>query len=105
MASNTESIVQDFIDRKPNRKGEIARNIKRVPVWYEGNTIYSYGLHFPMGVLLFDKRNKIWAALVQTEKYGSTTGRHMGILRSALTKNGIKQIPTRIEPYQSRYGW
>lgn len=52
-------------------------------VFFEGDTIYSYGYHFPMARLFTNKRGKR-LAIVTTKRYSSTTAGHVSGTRSAL---------------------
>ena len=47
-------------------------------VYFEGDTIYSYGAHFPMAIRFKDKM------LINNEGYSVTTAKHMSQLRYAL---------------------
>jgi len=61
---------------------ETARNGKS-SIFFEGDTIYSYGHHFPMARHVKNKRGQS-AILVTTRTYSVTTLRHQSIVRSSI---------------------
>lgn len=50
-------------------------------LFFEGNTIYSYGYHFPIGII--DTRNVARVVLFTTRSYSNTTSKHIACVRSA----------------------
>ncbi len=50
--------------------------------FFEGDTIYSYGRHFP--IARFIERNNEVAVLFTTRTYSVTTAKHLGFVRDAL---------------------
>ncbi len=60
---------------------------KNKHLFIEGNTIYSYGRHFPISKRLFLKGKEFY--LFNTERYSVTTARHKSLVLSYLPKNRI----------------
>lgn len=60
-------------------------------LYTDGNIIYSYGEHFPIGIWDGD------IVLITKDKYSSTTSHHQTNLRQALIEHGIpyKRVPLR----------
>lgn len=54
---------------------------------YDGRVAYSYGMHFPLAVVLTTKDGPKQAT-VNRDKYSSTTSRHQSAIRYALTRAG-----------------
>jgi len=68
------------------KKGNVRATLQRRTssnVFAEDKFIYSYGHHYILGTLI----GSTW--LVNTERYSTSTGRHLSYLRSALSKNGV----------------
>lgn len=61
-------------------------------VWAEGDTIYSYGRHFPMAVALRDKREAVTLVLVNGDRYSSSTTGHQSIVRSVIASRGLPNV-------------
>lgn len=74
------------------------RHAKDANVYASGDTIYSYGSHFPMAVLLGDrsKGNGWW--LVNGDTYSMTTTRHQRIVREELKRTCL---PMLIVPFSA----
>jgi hypothetical protein len=51
--------------------------------YFEGDTIYSYGAHFPCGKIIRNA-NGAKAYILNTDTYSSTTAKHMGTVRGAI---------------------
>ena len=61
---------------------------------FEGETIYSFGRHFPMA-MLFTGRDGLEYSLQNSDGYSTTTAKHKGIMRRAVThKRGVLDLPT-----------
>lgn len=58
-------------------------------VYSEGDTIYSYGKHFPMAVK--EGANRVW---VNPDTYSRTTSKHQSALRGTLAMNGYRESET-----------
>ena len=52
-------------------------------MWFEGDTIYSYGRHFPIARLVTNEQGEK-AVLFTTEVYGTSTAKHCTITRRAI---------------------
>ena len=63
------------------------KNYSNETVFFEGDTIYSYGYHFPMAI----KMNGFY--LVNADVYSNTTSKHQSNLRSALKYHDTVLIP------------
>lgn len=63
-------------------------------VYFEGDTIYSYGSHFPMARILTNKRGER-AAIITIDGYSSTTARHLGETRQAVTHMTCFHVPIK----------
>lgn len=61
-------------------------------LYAEGDTIYSYGPHFPIAMKLPRRRTFQPAALLTTQRYGNTTARHIGMVHTALIREGFTII-------------
>ena len=88
------------VEKKPKRVKRVYTNSEIFHVWahqkvdsgrnatgnvyFEGDTIYSYGSHFPMARLL-RKKGKIVAVLTTTRSSSHTTNGHMADVRSAVS--------------------
>ena len=53
-------------------------------VFFEGNTVYSYGYHYPLGVIVTNKKGAK-AAIINTQGYSSTTSGHISTARQAVS--------------------
>jgi len=53
-------------------------------VFYEGDTIYSYGYHFPMAIIMRDEHDQPSWVLVNGDRYSVTTSGHQGQMRSVI---------------------
>lgn len=64
-------------------------------IFFEGETIYSYGYHFPMARLTgkFDE-NGVEYVLVTTDTYSNTTAKHLSNVRGAVSHLNIVYVPT-----------
>lgn len=63
-------------------------------LFIEGNTIYSYGKHFPIAIRLWDGYafKYIW----NSDKYSVTTSRHQSLVLNAIGNNNIlKKVDTQ----------
>jgi len=69
-------------------------------LFISGNTIYSYGYHFPIAKL--DRRNKI--AYFNKNRYSVTTSIHQGHVRRALQTSRFKIIEEGTEQLKKRIG-
>lgn len=77
---------------------ESARNPQK-NLYFEGDTIYSYGSHFPIAVHITNKKGK-HAVLFTNRGYSSTTAGHKSAVRSAIPSN----VPV-FEVEIVRQGW
>lgn len=57
--------------------------------YFEGDTIYSYGRHFPIARHVAGVNGRR-AILFTTSSYSKTTSRQIGIVRSAIHGNGVE---------------
>lgn len=63
--------------------------------YFTGNTIYSYGTHFPMGVIMKDKKGRELVAL-NTDSYSVTTSKQKSYVRYAVNHKSCVNVDTRI---------
>jgi hypothetical protein len=56
-------------------------------LFIEGDTIYSYGYHFPVA-----RRNADGTVWLNPDKYSVSTTRHQSLVRNALAKAGIPTV-------------
>lgn len=57
--------------------------------YFEGDTIYSYGSHFPIARHVTSKSGRKHAILFTTRGYSVTTSKHIGIVRVAIQGNNV----------------
>lgn len=69
-------------------------------VFSNGDTIYSYGYHFPMAEILRNANGKPTCVLVNGDTYSVSTSGHQSALRKALAK-WAPDIPAPIIPYEA----
>lgn len=69
-------------------------------VFSNGDTIYSYGYHFPMAEILRDANGKPTCVLVNGDRYSVSTSGHQSALRQALAR-WAPDIPAPIIPYEA----
>ena len=55
-------------------------------IYFEGDTIYSYGSHFPMAKIIRD------TVLFTTQGYSNTTSKHLGHARSAVSHMDVIEV-------------
>jgi hypothetical protein len=90
-----------------NQSQDHARNSSD-SVYFDGDTIYSYGRHFPMA------RHIDGVVLITTDSYSSTTGGHLSMTRSACCHLTCFHVPNvlacdkfahnkNFKDYQQRY--
>jgi hypothetical protein len=82
------SIITKFI--KGATTGTIRRNNpytggNHTPLFIEGDTLFSYGHHYPLAKRLPD--GSLW---VNDQRYSATTSKHASLVRSLAIRNGIK---------------
>lgn len=83
-SGNTDEIADAFAN------GATSGHNYSDSMFIEGDTIYSYGHHFPIAVV--DRKNK--TAEFNEDKYSVTTGKHKSKVRGALLMNGFKLKPS-----------
>lgn len=76
--TNKETIVAFLRGAKSGRNSNYT-------IFIEGDTIYSYGYHFPLGVRLTPKK-----ILVNPKKYSVTTSRHTNLLTKEAKLRGFE---------------
>lgn len=59
-------------------------------IYFNGDTIYSYGSHFPMGVMRTYQGRPF--AIVTNRTYGRTTAKHVIAVRGALSRAGVEYL-------------
>lgn len=69
-------------------------------IWFEGDTIYSYGRHFPMA-RVYTKPDGNKFVLTSSKSYSVTTSGHMSDLRSAISHIASIAVPYPTSLYES----
>ncbi|QBP33375.1 hypothetical protein SEA_BRUTONGASTER_161 [Gordonia phage BrutonGaster] len=92
--SNTEKMVARWIS---NPKG-LRTTLTGCNVFSEGDTIYSYGRHFPMGILVRNDDGTIRHAVLNGDTYSVSTTRHQSEVRHALARAEITYV---IVPFEA----
>lgn len=64
--------------------GATSGNNSNRSLFIEGDTIYSYGRHFPLA-----RRNADGTFWVNPEKYSVTTSKHQSLVRGTIAKSGF----------------
>jgi hypothetical protein len=82
-----KEIITKFVNGATT--GKITRNNpyaggKLTPLFIEGDTIYSYGHHFPLA-----RRNGDGTFWVNPDKYSVTTSKQQSMVRSAISKFSV----------------
>lgn len=83
--SNSAECAHIFAQRTQN-EGEAEH------VFFRGNTIYSYGEHFPVATFHTNKKQET-IVLFTTADYSVTTSQHKNIIRGALSQYNIIYVP------------
>jgi hypothetical protein len=89
MTTRTES---RFKVAEAFRYGNIATGAN---VFTDGNTIYSYGRHFPMAIRCQDETGT--RMLVNEDKYSVTTSKHQSAVRTVLMDTGYAPTNETLE--------
>ncbi len=74
-----------------------ARN-KQGNLYFEGDTIYSYGSHFPIARHVKNKKG-VAAVLLTTRTYGQTTAGHIGAVRVSIAGGTVFHVSTVCDRY------
>lgn len=61
-------------------------------LYYQGNTIYSYGSHFPIATHTTNKKG-VKAIVMTTKGYSNTTAKHISIVGSAISHENVIYCP------------
>ena len=78
-----KQVISQYVEHLRGRGKASGRN-SNGSIYYDNNTIYSYGHHFPMATMAYMK------VYVNTARYSNTTSRHQSTLRRALDQAGIE---------------
>lgn len=87
-----QTLGKDVYDAWAFEWQDSGRNYSGETVFFEGNTIYSYGKHFPMAIRQESDSVGTWY-LVNADTYSSTTNKHQAGVRSAISGKPQMQIP------------
>ncbi len=82
-------------------QGNVASR-KGANVFFERNTIYSYGYHFPMGVLLQTEKGRF--AALNSSSYSVSTSKQQGYVRNAVNHLERVYLPTHLIKLLSNIG-
>jgi len=81
---------------------DYARSSGRGQFYFQGNTIYSYGTHFPIAKHVENKKGEK-AILLTTCGYSSTTSRHICETRQAIPSNvKVFRVPLSVSRYSDK---
>lgn len=86
----------DVAHRWANQIGSYCRT-KNGNMFFEGNTIYSYGYHFPIASFITNDKG-VGAILFTEASYSTTTAKHISEVRSAVTHRNIIYVP-EVQPH------
>lgn len=64
-------------------------NSKTENLYSEGRVLYSYGTHFPLGILFSDGK-----VAINSDRYSNTTSHHRGLLVRSVSSNDIVWLDT-----------
>ncbi|WNM66451.1 hypothetical protein SEA_CULVER_185 [Gordonia phage Culver] len=92
--SDAYTMVRRWLDNPKGLKTELAN----CNVFSDGDVIYSYGRHFPMGILIRDGEGSIRHAVLNGDTYSVSTTRHQGEVRAALGRAEIQYV---IVPFEA----
>lgn len=81
-----------------NASGTRALSMEGHSIFADGDTIYSYGRHFPMATAIRNKNGSVRLILVNGDTYSSTTSQHQGSVRAAVSRMGY---PSVIVPFSA----
>jgi hypothetical protein len=71
--------------------GRATRHLKGRSVIADGNTVYSYGRHFPMAEAYRTRAGELWV-LVNGDRYSVTTSGHQSMVRGQVARMGVPSI-------------
>ena len=74
-------VAETFVNRRVWKEEKVEGS----NFFIEGNVVYSYGHHFPLAIRL---ENNIF--LLNGNGYSKTTGKHKGVVRREIEKQGFK---------------
>lgn len=86
-----QNLGNDVFKAWADQTQEFGRNYSRGTIFFENETIYSYGHHFPMAY-----RKSDGSYIVNADTYSSTTSQHQGGVRAAIRGRQQIQIPFSI---------
>jgi len=75
------NLAHEFFYAQSNESGAASN------FYYQGDTIYSYGSHFPICTKLRGKNGELIAYLFTSEGYSSSTAQHISYTRQAMPNN------------------
>lgn len=81
-----QQIITKFVSGATSGKITRRNNFtgRKTPLFIEGDTIFSYGKHFPLA-----RRNADGTFWVNPEKYSVTTSKHQSLVRGTIAKAGF----------------
>lgn len=90
-----KDVAEAFAEGKREGKGN--------SMFIDGNTIYSYGNHFPMAIRIWD--GDTYKFIWNSDKYSATTSRHQGyVFRAIGGKDKIlKEVNTQQMEYYKKF--
>jgi hypothetical protein len=84
-----------------SQRQDEGRNSK-TSIFFVGDTIYSYGRHFPMGKFIANGEHR--AVLLNTDTYGVTTSGHQSLVRGAVSHMLRFYLPAKLWPVGDHWG-
>lgn len=88
MASNADR-ARRWMDRA---LGRAERDLSGGNVFYDGDTIFSYGYHFPMATVMRDGHEQPSWVLVNGDRFSVSTSRHQSEVRHQVMRSGLPSI-------------
>lgn len=73
-------------------EGKYKKDSEAGSLYYSGDTIYSYGSHFPIAKHVKNKKG-IEAVIFTTKGYSNTTAKHLNVVRGAVTHLNVIYCP------------
>ena len=94
--SSHYDVVTRWVQRMDG--GSLGKPLKGSRIFCEGDTIFSYGRHFPMAHALRGADGRVALFLLNGDRYSVSTTRHQSDLRSAVARS---HVPNVIVPFEA----
>lgn len=100
MATKSE-IAQRWMDRALGRADRDLNAGRYSNVYYQGDSIFSYGSHFEMARVMRDRNERPTFVLMNADRYSPTTTQHQSMVRGVVSMSGL---PSILIPYSALAG-